>query len=315
MRYRKLGKSDLEVSVIGQGTWPLGNDYFGEIDSQEGIRAIHQAIDAGINLIDTAPAYGADCEAEKRVGEALKGRRDKVILSDKCGVFRKYGEYVRCLSPKVVRGQLEESLRNLQTDYIDIYMIHWPDPCFGIDDALDLLARFKEEGKIREAAVSNFSTEQIARAVEKAGIVCVQPPLDLLSRASLQDGVLPYCAEHDIGAMVYGVLAGGILTGNMQGPLPSDGKEQRDQFYQYYTEPTWSKVGKVLEVLRAIASERGVSVSEVSINWALAQPGVSTVLFGSTSPAHVLENAKAGEWEMTQEEVDRIDAACREHLS
>lgn len=316
MRYRKMGTSDLEVSVIGHGTWPLGSDFFGDIDAKEGIKAIHQAIDLGINLIDTAPPYGEDCIAEKRVGEALQGiPRDKVIISDKCGTFRKYGEYVRCLSPTVVRGQLEESLRNLKTDFIDIYMIHWPDMNFGIDDALELLQRFKEEGKIREAAVSNFSIGEIKTAVEKAGIICVQPPLDLLGRAGIKSGVIPFCAENQIGTMVYGSLAGGILTGNIKEPLPVSGAELRGSFYQYYAEPMWSKVQKVLDVLREIASEHDADVSEVAINWALAQPGVTTALFGSTSPAHVIENAKAADWEMTPEEAARIDAAWEANIA
>ena len=195
MKYRKFGNSGIDVSVIALGTWPLGNDFFGEVDAQSGIEAIQKAIDIGINLIDTAPAYGQNHEAETAVGKALKGRRDKAVISTKFGVHRIFGEYVRCLSPGVVRKELENSLKRLNTDYIDIYMIHWPDLNFGIEGALDLLAEFKKEGKIRASAVSNFSVDQIKLAVEKAGISGVQPPASLFDRSSFENGVIPYCDE------------------------------------------------------------------------------------------------------------------------
>ena len=297
MKYRKLGNSNLEVSVIGQGTWPMGGDAFGAVDKQASIKAIQAAVDSGITLIDTAPAYGLDNDAEKLVGEALQGIRDKVVISDKCGIVRKYGEYIRCLSPTVVRGQLEDSLRYLKTDYIDIYMIHWPDLNFGIDDALELLARFKEEGKIREAAVSNFSTEQIAKAAEKAGIVCVQPPLSILDRETITSGILSYCAENGIGTMTYGALGGGVLTGKMD--------VSKCPFYVYEPE----RVERILKVMGEIAEAHSAEVSEVAVNWVLAQKGVTTALFGSTSPEHVRDIAKAADWEMTPEEAARIDAA------
>lgn len=310
MRTKKMGNSDLEVSVLGMGTWPLGSDFFGTVDEETGIRAVRSAVEQGVTLIDTAPAYGEDCIAEKTVGKALEGIRDQVVISDKCGVFRKYGEYVRCLSPQVVRGQLEDSLRNLKTDYIDLYMIHWPDMNFGIDDALDLLQRFKEEGKIREAAVSNFDVEQIEKASEKAGIVCLQSQLSLLDRQIQKNGVTDACKKHGVGIMSYGALAGGLLSGAFTGPKEASGSDQRSNFYRYFQKETWEDVRKVLDVLAAIASERGVTVTEVAINWVLAQEGVSTVLFGSTSPEHIADNVRASAWEITPEEVARIDAVC-----
>ncbi|MDR3336431.1 MAG: aldo/keto reductase, partial [Treponema sp.] len=219
MKYRKFGNSGIEISVIGLGTWPLGNDFFGAVDENAGIEVVHKALDTGINLIDTSPAYGQAYEAEIAVGKALKGRRDKAVVSTKCGVHRVLGtgnyaipgEYVRCLSPAVVTAELENSLKRLGTDYIDVYFIHWPDLNFGNDGALELLAKWKKEGKIRTGAVSNFNVDQIKNAVEKGGIGGIQPHMSLFARGSIDDGVIPFAVEKNLGIMTYGSLGGGIL--------------------------------------------------------------------------------------------------------
>ncbi len=309
MQYRKMGKSQLEVSVIGHGTWVLGNDFFGEVDEQRGIKAIHQSLDMGVNLVDTAPAYGGNFESELTVGKALKGRRDKAVISTKCGVHRISGEYVRCLSPMLVQMEIEASLKRLGTDYIDIYMIHWPDNNFGIEGALELLVKFKKEGKIREAAVSNFSVEQIQLAKQMADIACVQPPCSLLDRSSFQNGIIPYCEKNGIGVMTYASLGGGILSGTFKQPPANDGKEQRSVFYDYFREPKWTKCNQLLDVLRGIADARGVAVGEVSINWVLAQPGVTCALMGSSRPETAMANAKAADWSLTEQELAIINEA------
>lgn len=315
MKYRKLGNSGIDVSVVGHGTWALGNDFFGEVEEERGIRAIQQSLDLGVNLVDTAPAYGQHFESELAVGKAIKGRRDKVVLSTKCGVHRIMGEYVRCLSPMVVRQELEQSLRRLQTDYIDVYFIHWPDLNFGIDEALDLLAEFKKEGKIRASGVSNFNVEQIKIAQERADICCVQPPCNLFNHSSFENGIIPYCADAGLGIMTYGSLGGGILTGKMKKPIVNGGKEQRAGFYDFFQEPTWTNCNKVLDVLRGIADGRGVEVSEVSLNWVLAQRGVTTTLMGPTDPEHAAKNVKCAEWELTAEELAEIDAAYNRYMT
>ncbi len=307
MKYRKLGNSGIDVSVIGQGTWELGNDFFGEVDEKAGIDAIHKSMDLGVNLIDTAPGYGNNYESEIAVGKALKGRRDKAIISTKFGILRVFGEYVKCLSPTVVRAELEGSLRRLGTDYIDVYMIHWPDANFGIEDALHELAKFKKEGKVRATAVSNFSVEQIKLAREIADLSCVQPPCSLFNRSSFENGIIPYCFDQGIGVMTYGSLGGGILTGKIKKPIVNSGKEQRNGFYDFFNEPMWTNCNKMLDVLRGIAGVRGVSVAEVSINWVLAQNGVTCALMGSNTPEMATENAKAADWELTAEELKTID--------
>jgi aryl-alcohol dehydrogenase-like predicted oxidoreductase len=186
-------------------------------------------------------------------------------------------------------------------------MIHWPDANFGIADALDLLSAFKKEGKIREAAVSNFNPDQIKEAAERAGIVCVQPPCSLFNRVSFENGVIPYCHKQNIGVMTYGSLGGGILTGKLEKPIVNGGKEQRSGFYDFFTEPMWTKCNRMLDVLRDVAAGRNASVAEVSINWVLAQPGVTCALMGSTTPEIAVENAKAADWELSEAELNVIN--------
>ena len=306
MRYKQLGNSSLEVSVVGQGTWALGNDFFGEVDVDLGIKAIQAAIDAGINMVDTAPGYGQHFESEIAVGKAIQGRRDKVCLATKCGIHRIGGEYVKGLSPKLVRWEMEQSLKRLQTDYIDLYMIHWPDANSNLVSVLEELARMKKEGLCREIGVSNFSPEEMKIAVEIAGIVSCQPPLSLLDQRSLNNGVVRFCKENGIGCVTYGALGGGVLSGKLEKPT-AGGKEQRVGFYNCFEEPGWSKAQELLGILKGIGDARGAAIPEVAINWVLSQPGVTCALMGATTPEMAVENAKAGNWELTSDEVKTID--------
>jgi aryl-alcohol dehydrogenase-like predicted oxidoreductase len=314
VKYRKFGSSGIEVSVVGLGTWPLGNDFFGEVDASSGIETIRRAIDIGVSLIDTAPAYGHNHEAETAVGQALKGRREKAVISTKFGVHRIYGEYVRCLSPQVVQAELEASLKRLGTDYIDIYFIHWPDKNFGIEGALELLAKFKKEGKIRAGAVSNFSVEQMRTAMEIGGISGIQPSASLLDRSNFESGVIPFAKENGLGVMTYGSLGGGILTGAFEKPPVVSDKELRGFFYDFFTEEKWEKCCKVVAALREIADARGVTPGEAAINWALAQPGVTTALIGTTKPANLEKNAHAAEWELSPDELAKLEDSYRKNL-
>src|SRR5665647_502547 len=206
MKYRKMGNSGIDVSVIGQGTWEMGNDFFGEVDVKLAIDAIRASISAGINMVDTAAAYGLDGASERVVAKAIKGLRDKVVLATKLGVLRIDGEYVRCLNTNIMRRELEDSLRRLETDYIDLYFIHWPDSNSNIDEALELMVKFKEEGKIRAIGVSNFDTTLIQKAIDIADISVVQPPLNMLNRSSIENGILPLCKKNEVGVITYGSL-------------------------------------------------------------------------------------------------------------
>ncbi len=311
MKYRKMGNSGIDVSVIGQGTWEMGNDFFGEVDEKLAIDAIRASIDAGVNMVDTAAAYGSEGASEKVVAKAIKGLRDKVVLATKLGTLRIHGEYVNCLNPKIMRRELEDSLRRLETDYIDVYYIHWPDNNSSIEAALELMVKFREEGKIRAIGVSNFNTTLIQKAIDIADISVVQPPMNMLNRSSIENGIVPLCSKNGVGVITYGSLGGGILTGKMEKPV-TGGKELRSAFYSFYEEPMWSKCQELLKVLRGVAGDKGTTVAQVSIGWVLAQPGVTCSLMGATTPEMAYENASAADLELTADELSYIDKKYKE---
>lgn len=313
MEYRRLGESDLDLSVVGLGTWALGNDFFGEVDDKTSVSAIHAALDSGINLIDTAPAYGAG-HAEEVVGKALKGRRDSAIVATKVGIIRTKDDFIRNLKADSVRQEIDDSLRRLRVETIDLYQIHWPDPNTPLEETLDALEKIHETGKFRHLGVSNFDPQLMEQVRERMSLVSMQPHYSLLHRG-IEKRILPYCREQGIGVIGYGTLAGGILTGKFREIPKFEEGDHRHQFYGFFKEPVWSKVQNVLEVLREIANERSVTVAQVAINWAISQNGITSALVGAKRPDQAESNAAAGSWQLTSRELERIEEAHGAHLA
>ena len=310
MQRRRLGTSDLDVSVVGLGTWAMGDDFFGNVDDKQSIEAIQSAIDSGINLIDTAPAYGAG-HSEEVVGRGIKGRREEIVLATKVGIIRTPdGGFERNLKPESIRQEIEDSLGRLGVDTIDLYQIHWPDPKTPMEDSLEALVKIREQGKVRYLGVSNFDTGQMNQAEEQAGIVSLQPQYSLLVRQA-EDELLPFCREHDLGILSYGTLAGGILTGKFKEIPELPEGDYRDQFYQFLKEPEWTAIQGLLNEIRAIAEELGVTPAQVSARWAIQQPGITTALVGAKNADQAAANAKAGEFELEKSHLDRIEEAHR----
>jgi methylglyoxal reductase len=305
MKYRILGNSGIPISVVGFGSWAIGNDSFGEIDESLAVEALRTGVDSGINLIDTAPAYG-DGYSEQVIGKAIKGMRDKVILATKCGLYRFQGEYFRSIKPSLIKWGLERSLQNLGTDYIDILQIHYPDLNNSFEVAFHTLDDLKKEGKIRAIGVSNFSVDQIKTAMQFTDLASVQPQLSLLYQKSLEE-IIPFCADRRLGVLTYGSLAGGILTGRFSSPQTASGKDTRSNMYNYYSEPNWSRCQTLLSSLKEIADAHSAAVAEVAINWSLAQRGVTCALVGASKPYQAAANAKAGDWELSAEELKTIN--------
>ncbi|HUX12308.1 MAG TPA: aldo/keto reductase, partial [Spirochaetia bacterium] len=191
MKFRTLGDSELRVSVIGLGTWAMGSDFFGSVDDQQSIEAIHAALDNGVSLVDTAPAYGSG-HSEEVVGKAIAGRREAVVLATKVGTYRRGREYVTDLSRPSIRRQIEESLRRLNVEVIDLYQIHWPDPKIPLEESLEELSLLQKEGKFRYLGVSNFSTELMDIVRRHAALISLQPHYSLLKR-EIEKIELPYC--------------------------------------------------------------------------------------------------------------------------
>lgn len=309
MQKRKLGKTDLELSVVGLGTWAMGDDFFGKVDDKQSIKAIQASIDSGVNLIDTAPAYGAG-HSEEVVGKAIKGRREELIVATKVGIIRTPSDFERNLKPESIRKEIDDSLSRLGVDMIDLYQIHWPDPDTPLEDSLEELVKIRDAGKYRYLGVSNFDPKLMDQAREQAGIVSLQPQYSLLVRDA-EEELLPYCLKHDLGVLSYGTLAGGLLTGKFTEIPELPEKDNRDKFYQFFQEPEWSAVQGLLKEIRAIADEHGVTPAQVSSRWAIQQAGITTVLVGAKNADQAAANAKAGEFELEEHDLSRIEEAYR----
>ena len=307
MQDRNLGWTDLKVSRVGLGTWAMGDDFWGSVDDQESIRTIHAAIDNGISLVDTAPAYG-NGHSEEVVGKAIKGRRDRVVVATKVGIQKPGGKLQKNLSPDSVRQEIEDSLRRLGVESIDLYQIHWPDPKTPLEETLEVLLKAQEAGKFRYLGVSNFDTALMDKVRSITELASLQPPFSLLQR-DIEDEILPYCHEHNLGVLSYGTLSGGILTGKFREYPTFEEGDQRAKFYPAFNPKTWDKVQNVVDALREIASKRNVPVAQVAINWATAQPGMTCALVGAKKPEQAISNAAAGQWELSNAELERIQEA------
>ena len=309
MRFKRFGKTELDISVVSLGTWAMGSDFFGQADEKESIEAIHASIDAGVNLIDTAPAYGAGY-AESVVGKALVGKRDRVFISTKCGTVRLPDSYYQDLRPESIRGQLQDSLKYLQVDYIDIYLLHWPDPKVPIEETMGEIVRLKEAGYFRHFGVSNFNEEQIEQIEQYLPVEVFQPQYSMLVRQ--QKSIIDFAAGKDIGVMSYGPLAGGMLTGKFKNPPSFDKKDTRNDFYPFFKEPGWSKARALVDQLEILSGRINRPVAQIAINYAAQTHGIGTALVGAKNAGQAIANAEAGTWTLSEEDIRFIDKALED---
>lgn len=310
MRYRNFGKSDLVTSEIGFGGWPMGRGHYGSFDEDEMIQAVHAAIDAGVTLFDTAAVYGWG-EGEKLLGRALKGKRDKVVLVSKGGRLwdGEGGPQERNSSREALAKGLEDTLQRLQTDYLDAYLIHWPDESRPMSEPMGAFADFQSQGKIKHGGVSNFSVEQMRECLETFPIVCNQVGYHLFDFRP-EPEIFPFCEEQGIGVMAYGSLAHGLLSGTMTPDTefePDDWRRSLMAFGQpiFKGETFLHNLEKVDE-LKEIAAADASTVAQLALAWVLSNPVVSVALVGARRPAEIDENVEASEWVMTEEEREAL---------
>ena len=269
--------------------------------------AIKAALECGINFIDTAPAYNAG-KAECYVGETLSKlkKRREVVISTKCGNKFVDGKYLRCGSKESILKQCDESLKNLKTDYIDIYLVHWPDPDVELEETIDAVSTLKKEGKILHAGVSNFSKEQIEEAQKYCKIEAFQPQYSLADRKD--EKLIRWAYEQGLGIMTYGTLGGGILTGNYRKLRTFEQTDSRNRFYPYFKEPLFSKAMELLTIMDQIAEERNVSLAQIAEKWVIQKRFVSSCIIGAQSRARVEENCRNLQWELTDNEIRRLES-------
>jgi aryl-alcohol dehydrogenase-like predicted oxidoreductase len=315
MKMRKLGNSDLHITRVGYGAWAIGGSgwqfAWGSQDDNESVAAIHRALDLGVNWIDTAAVYGLG-HSEEVVGRALKewsGFRPYVFT--KCGLRGDAnGEVKKVLSADSIRSEVENSLRRLSIDAIDLYQIHWPpDPDSSeLEEGWSTLADLKCEGKVRWIGVSNFNVQQLRRAQAIAPVTSLQPRYSLVHR-EVENETLPYCLSEGIGVIVYSPMASGLLTGAMSreraARLPKDDWRRGDPDF---TEPNLSHNLALVERMREIAKDHNRSVGEVAIAWTLGHPAVTGAIVGARNARQAEGVMRAGELRLTEDEINEIEA-------
>lgn len=307
MQYQEFGKTGLRVSKLCLGTWGIGGAGWDSYSDESRMDAIKAALECGINFIDTAPAYNAG-KAECYVGETLNKlkKRREVVISTKCGNKFVDGKYLRCGSKESILKQCDESLKNLKTDYIDIYLVHWPDPDVELEETIDAVSTLKKEGKILHAGVSNFSIEQIEEAQKYCKIEAFQPQYSLADRKD--EKLIRWAYEQGLGIMTYGTLGGGILTGNYRKLRTFEQTDSRNRFYPYFKEPLFSKAMELLTIMDQIAEERNVSLAQIAEKWVIQKRFVSSCIIGAQSRARVEENCRNLQWELTDNEIRRLES-------
>jgi len=306
IEYMALGSSGISVSTVCLGTWAIGGWMWGGTDEEESILTIHTALDKGINFIDTAPVYGFG-RSEEILGKALQSvKRDQVVVATKVALEWDEKERVfRNSTRQRILKEIDDSLRRLQTDYIDLYQVHWPDPLVPIEETARVMDELLQAGKIRAIGVSNYSPEQMDAFRKVAPLHSVQPPYNLFERQIEQD-VLPYAQQHGIAVLAYGAICRGLLSGKMK----PDSKFEGDDLRKYdpkFKEPRYGQYLQAVAALDSMAHQRhDRHVLELAIRWVMEQGAIA--LWGARHPGQLNPVEQVFGWSLTAQDLQDIDA-------
>ena len=318
MKTRRLGNTDLDITLLGFGAWAIGGSGWafgwGSQDDRESIAAIREAIDLGINWIDTAAIYGLG-HSEEVVAAALVGVQNRPYVFTKCErVWNERGEIGKSLKADSIRRECEASLKRLRVDVIDLYQIHWPEPAEDVEEGWETLNRLKTEGKVRWIGVSNFDAAQLARASTIAPVASLQPPYSMLRR-DIEESILPYCLAHGIGTIVYSPMQSGLLTGSWSqermAALPAD--DWRKEKNRHFQPPLFERNLQLVEVLRTIAARHGATPGQVAIAWTLRHPAVTAAIVGARKPGQLRDLLPAATLTLTATDLAAIDDFLKAH--
>jgi methylglyoxal reductase len=319
---RPIGSAAIEASVVGLGTWAIGGWMWGGTDEAQSIAAIRASLEEGVSLIDTAPAYGQG-RAEEIVGKAIKGRRDQVVLTTKCGLvwhtqqgshfFDYDGRPVhRYLGQESIVYEVEQSLRRLGTDHIDHYVTHWQDRTTPIEETVEALVLLRDQGKIRSIGASNLSEDELHAYAATGALDAIQEEYSMVKR-DLERTLLPIAAEHAISTLSYSSLALGLLSGKMGPARTFSGDDQRRDNPRFSL-ANRAKVARLMEAITPVAEAHAASVAQVVIAWTVHRPGITYALCGARNPDQARENAGAGRIRLSTDDVGTIDDAVTTHL-
>ncbi len=306
MRYKKL--SNTNISCLTIGSMGIGAENFNDTVSQEFIESVRMLVEQGVNLIDTAPRYG-NGTSEKIVGRAIKNIRDKVLIASKFGSYKAVGRFdVRDATYASIMRECENSRLNLGIDCIDIYINHWPDPHTPIEETMAALNQLKAKGAIKYIGFSNCDQALLEEALKYGNVDILQCQFSLASQKNRD--LMRWAKSKGIMVMTYGSLGSGILSGNIR-TREDIAKKNHLALYEFFQEPAFSNIMKLMNHLDTIAAKYQVPVSQVAINWSTGQNYVDTAVIGINSPGHALENAQAFQWQLTPEEIETISAEAK----
>ena len=311
MEAREFGRSGLKVSPITLGSWPMSGDRYGRIDDREAVKTIQRALERGITSFDTAPGYGSG-HAEETLGAALDGRRDQAVIITKCGIVpNPSGQPGRNASRTSILREIDDSLRRLRTDHVDVYLVHWPDPNTPLDETLAAMDEIQRAGKTRLVGVSNFDVGLLEACRRLRPIDVLQVGYNLFDRR-MEREVLPYCHEHGIGVMAYGSLAYGLLTGGFTEDTtfePADWRSNGVAFGQPILrgDNFRHNVRLVNRLRDEVAGARGLTVAQLALAWVVRNPVVTTAMVGARVPAEIEENARAADVSLSDDEAAHIE--------
>lgn len=319
MEYRPFGQTGIQISAIGVGCWEIGGGY-GSIEETEFIKAVNRALDIGINCFDTAQAYGFGA-SEKSLAKALGSRRKEAVITTKFGVGYKEAPNFRDSSRKRVMESIDSSLAALNTDYVDVYMVHWPDVNTPFEETMHALDDLVQQGKVRAVGVSNFRLSQIETSMKTRRVDVAQYCWNMFDRR-MQKEIYPYCQQHGIGVMAYGSLAYGLLTGAFTEDTNFESDDWRARrgrmgginLFQHLFGPDYfPKNIRVVEELKSMAQRYGKSLPQFALRWTLSNPVVSTALVGCRNAAEIDENVGALGWTIADADMKEIDAIFAKH--
>lgn len=312
MRYAEFGTTGIKVSQATIGTWAIGGAGWGDVNQDDSIRAIHCMLDQGVNVIDTAPFYGCGA-SEKLIGKTIHDRRQELYLLTKAAVrWDESGNPIKNATYNVIIEDCENSLKRLDTDYIDFYLIHWPDEVTSMEEMMRAMNKLKQDGKIRFIGASNFGKEEIMEAKKYAEFDILQQPYSMVAQEFRP--LLSWAHKQKIATMSYGSLGAGILTGSIRSLPKFSEDDMRLNFYDYFKEPKFSKVMELLKRLDVYAEKYNVPVSQITINWNTQSGFLDTILMGVRNEKEATENCAAFNWEMEQKDVDQITKDIHEIL-
>ncbi len=321
MQYRKLGNSELKLSVITFGAWAAGGWMWGGTERKDAINAIRESYHAGVTSIDTAPAYGQGL-SEEIVGEALIGiPRDKVQIITKYGLRwdLKKGEFhfkskdnegkdidmYKYSGREGIILECENSLRRLKTDYIDLYQIHWADSTTPISETMETVALLIKQGKVRHAGVCNYNVAQMVEAEKSINLISNQVPYSMIKR-EIEKEVVPHCIQNNKALLAYSPLERGLLTGKMKPGYQFEEGDHRTNLF-YFSDENIKRTNVFLDKIKPIAAAKGITLSQLVVGWTLAQPGITIALVGARNAEQALANAKAGDITLSADEISTIN--------